>query len=79
MRVLYVSVGSKVSPRTLGSIIMASAVLVILSSRLLLYSAGTGVQVVLPGFRVRLFCFVQVKNVCRYGVCISWLHFCLCM
>ena len=35
-----------------------------------LYSAGSGVnrlQVVLSGFSVRLFCFVQVNTVCRYG------------
>ena len=39
-------------------------------SRLLLYSAGSGVnrvQVVLSGFSVRLFCFVQAKSFCRYG------------
>ena len=38
--------------------------LVILRPRLLLYSAGSGVnrvQVVLSGFCVRLFCFVQEK------------------
>ena len=37
---------------------------------MLLYSAGSGVnrvQVVLSGFSVRLFCFVQTKTVCRYG------------
>ena len=48
---------------------MTSAVLFILRSRLLLYSAGSGmnkVQVVLPGFSVRLFCFVQTKTLCRY-------------
>ena len=39
-------------------------------SILLLYSAVSGVnrvQVVLPGFSVRLFCFVHTKTVCRYG------------
>ena len=39
-------------------------------SRLLLYSAGSGVnkvQIVLSGFSVRLFCFVQAKTLCRYG------------
>ena len=49
---------------------MGSAVLFIFRSRLLLYSAGSGVnrvQVVLSGFSVRLFCFVQPKTVCRYG------------
>ena len=70
MCVLYVSFGSKVRPRTFGCVAMGSAVLFILRSRLLLYSAGSGVnrvQVVMSGFSVRLFCFVQAKIVCRYG------------
>ena len=51
---------------------MGSAVLVILKSRFLLYSAGSGVhrvQVVLglSEFNVRLFCFVQATTLCRYG------------
>ena len=53
---LYVSFGSKVRPRTFGCVAMGSAVLFILRSRLLLYSAGYGVnivQVVLSGFSVR--------------------------
>ena len=61
MCVLYVSVGSKVRLRALGCVIMGSAVVFILRSRLFLYSAGSGVnrvQVVLSGFSVRLFCFV---------------------
>ena len=70
MCVLYVSFGSKVRPRTFGCVAMGSAVLFILRSRLLLYYAGSGVnrvQVVLSGFSVRLFCFVQAKTLCRYG------------
>ena len=70
MCVLYVSFGSKVTPRTFGCVAMGSAVLFILRARLLLYSAGSGVntvQVVLSGFSVRLFCFVQAKTLCRYG------------
>ena len=39
MCVLYVSFGSKVRPRTFGCVAMGSAVLFILRSRLLLYSA----------------------------------------
>ena len=49
---------------------MCSKVLFIFRSRLLLYSAGSGVnrvQVVLYGFSVRLFCFVQAKTLCTYG------------
>ena len=64
------SFGSKVRPRTFGCVAIRSAVMFIFRSRLLLYSAGSGVnrvQVVLSGFSVRLFCFVQAKTLCRYG------------
>ena len=70
MCVLYVSAGPKVRPRTFWCVAMHSAVLLIFRSRLLLYYAGSGVnrvQVVLSGFSVRLFCFVQAKTVCWYG------------
>ena len=70
MCVLYVSFGSKVRPRTFGCVAMGSALLFIVRSRLLVYSAGSGVnrvQVVLAGFNKRLFCFVQAKTLCRYG------------
>ena len=56
---------SKVRPRTIGCVATGSAVLFILRSRLLLYSAASGVnsvQVVLSGFSVRLFCFVHAKT-----------------
>ena len=71
MCVLYVSFGSKVRPRTFGCVAMGSALLFIVRSRLLVYSAGSGVnrvQVVLSGFSRRLFCFVQAKTLCRYGM-----------
>ena len=59
-----------------------SAVLCILRSRLLLYSAGSGVntvQVVLSGYSVRLICVVQAKTLVCMVVCISWLHSsCVC-
>ena len=80
MCVLYVSFVSKVRPRTFGYVAMGSAVLFILRSRLLLYSAGSGVnkvQVDLSGLSVRLFCFVQAKTLCRYGFIYLWLHSCL--
>ena len=67
---LYVNFGSKVRPRTLGCIAMGSSVLFILSPRMLLYSVGSGVnrvQVVLSGFSMRLFCFVQAKPLCMNG------------
>ena len=69
MCVLYVSVGSKVIHRTFGCVTMG-ALLLIVRSRLLVYSAESGVnrvQVVLSGFSKRLFCFVQAKTLCRYG------------
>ena len=70
---LYVSFGSKVRPRTFGCVAMGSAELFILRSRLLLYSAGSGVnrvQVVLSGFSVVLFCPGKKLYVCMV-VCIS--------
>ena len=62
MCVLYVSFGSKVRTITFGWVAMGSALLFIVRSRLLVYSA-----VVLSGFSKRLFCFVQAKTLCRYG------------
>ena len=70
MCVLYVSFGSNVRPRTFGCIAISSALLFILRSRLLLYSAGPGmnrVQVVLSGFSVRLLSFLRAKVLCMYG------------
>ena len=69
MCVLYVSLRSKVRPRTFG-VAMGRALLFSDRSRLLVYSAGSGVnivQVFLSGFSKRLFCFVQAKTLCRYG------------
>ena len=80
MCVLDVSFGYKEIPRTFGCVVMGSIVLFSWSSRLLLYYAGSGVnrvQVVSSVFSVRLFCFVQVKNVCRHGCMYFWLHSCL--
>ena len=59
---------------------MGSAVLFILRSRLLLYSAGSGVnrvQFVLSGFSVRLFCFVQANTLSRY-VFLGCTRACVC-
>ena len=64
------SYGSKVSSRTIGCLVMGSVVLFVLRSRLLLYSAGAGVnrvQVVLSEFSVRLLRFVQATTLCKYG------------
>ena len=70
MCVMYVSFGSKVRPITFWCVAMGSALLFIVRSRLLVYSAGSGVNrviVVWSEFRKRLFCFVQAKTLCRYG------------
>ena len=74
MCVLYASCGSKVRPITFVCVSIGSAVLFILRSILLLYSAGSGVnrvQVILFGFTVRLFCFVKAKTLWMYG----WMYF----
>ena len=81
MCVLYVGFGSKVRPRTFGCVAMGSALLFIVRSRLLAYSAGSGVnrvQVVLSGFSKRLFCFVQANTLCRYG-CMHFLAVLVCV
>ena len=44
MCVLYVSFGSKVRLRTFGCVAMGSALLFIVRSRFLVYSAGSGVN-----------------------------------
>ena len=80
MCVLYVSFGSNVNPINFGCVAMGSAVLFILRSRFLVYSAGSGVnrvQVVLSGFIVRLLCFAQTKLYVGMVVYISLLHSCV--
>ena len=70
MCVMYVSFGCNVRSITFWCVAMGSAVLFILRSILLLYSEGSGVnrvQVVLFGFSVKLFCFVQAQTLCMYG------------
>ena len=69
MCVLYVSFGSKVRPRTFGCSAMGSVVVFILRSILLLYSVGSGVQVVLSGISVRLLYVLSRQN-CMY----IWLY-----
>ena len=84
MCVLNVSFGSKVRPRIFGCVTMGSALLFIVRSRLIVYSAGSGenrVHVVLSGFSKS--CFVLSRHNLYVGrvVCISWLHsyLCVCM
>ena len=58
MCALYVSFGCKVRPRTFRCVVMGSALLFIVMSRLLVYSAGSSVnrvEVVLSGFSMRFF------------------------
>ena len=56
MCVLYVSFGSKVRPITFGCVAMGSALLFIVRSRLLVYSAGSGVN------RVQVVCLDLVRG-----------------
>ena len=82
MFVLYVRFGSKVRPITFGCVAMRSAVLFILRSRMLLYSAESGVkrvQIVLSGFSVRFFVLSRQKLYAGMVVCICWLNSCLCV
>ena len=69
MSVLYVSFGFKLRPRTFGCVAMSNAVLFMLRSRFLLYSAGSGVNrvhVILSGFSVRLLKkYITIR--CGYG------------
>ena len=77
MYVLYMGFGSKVRPRTCGCVAMGSAVMLILRSKLFLYSTESGVnrvQVALSGFSVRLLCFIQEKLNVSVVVFISWPH-----
>ena len=79
---MCVSFWSKVRSRTFGCIAMGSVLLFIVRFRLLVYSAGSGVnrvQVVLSGFSKRLFCFVQAKTLCRYGCMYFLAALCLCV
>ena len=82
MCVLYMSFGSKVRPRTFGCVAMGSELLCIFRSRLLVYSARSGVnrvQVVLSGFSVRCFVLSRQKLSVGMVVYISCLHSCLCV
>ena len=75
MCVLYVSSESKVRPSTFRCVAMGSPVLFILRSRLLLYSAWSGVnrvQVALSGFRWIDVLFRQ-KLFVGMVVCLYWL------
>ena len=62
---------------------MCSALLCIFRSRLLVYSAGSGmnrVQVVLSGFCMRLFCLSRQKlSVGMLYIFISYTRACMCV
>ena len=61
---------------------MGIALVCMFRSRLLVYSAGSGVnrvQVVLSGFSMRLFCFSRQKLYVGMVVYVPWLHSCLCV
>ena len=79
---MNVSYGFKISPRSFGYVVIGSTVLYIMRFRLLVYSAGYGVnrvQVVLSGFSVRLLYFVQTNHYIGMVVFISWLHPSVCV
>jgi len=64
------SLGSKVTPRTLGFLLVGMVMLFMESDSWVLYSAGSGVKRVeedLSGFRMRSFWIVQSKMELRYG------------
>ena len=66
---LYVSLGSIVSPSIFGLMFMGSVMLSICSSSCVLYSAGSGVKrvhVVLSGLKMSFFVRVHVCISCRY-------------
>ena len=70
MCLLYVSLGSRVSPSIFGLMFMGSVMLSNCSSSCVLYSAGSRVKrvhVVLSGLRMRLFVGVHVCISCRYN------------
>ena len=69
MCLLYVSLGSRVSPSIFGLMCMGSVMLSICSLSYVLYSAGSGVKrvhVLLSELRMRLFVPVHVCISCRY-------------
>ena len=68
MCLLYVSLGSRVSPNIFGLMFMGSVVLSICSTSCVLYSAGSGVKRVhfFAGLRIRIFVCVHVCMFCRY-------------
>ena len=82
MCVLYVSLGSKVRCRTFGCVAMGSALLFIVMSRLLVYSAGSGVnrlQVVCLDLVRGCFVLSRKKLDVSMVICISWMHSYLCV
>ena len=66
---VYVSLGYKVRPRTFECVATGTAVLFILRPRLLVYSAGSGMN------RVQVVC-LEEKILCRF---FALLNSCLCV
>ena len=81
MCLLYVSLGSRVSPSIFGLMFMGSVMLSICSSNCVLYSAGSGVQrlhVVLSGLRIGLSESMYVFHLGKIG-CLLCLCHCVLM
>ena len=77
MCVLYVSLGSSVTPNIFWCVFMGSVVFYICRCSMVLYSAGSdanSVHVVLSG--LIMLSFVQVCNCCRYGCMYALAAFC---
>ena len=85
MCLLYVSLGSSVSPSILGLMFMGSVMLSICSSSCVLYSTRSGVKrvhVVLSGLIMRLFVCVYLCISCRFDWMFAFAMFmslCCCL
>ena len=82
MCLLYVSLGSRVSPSIFGLMFMVSVMLSLCSSNCMLYFSGSGVKrvhVVLSVLRIRLFVRVHVCISCRYDWLFALATFMLCV
>ena len=72
--VLYVSLGSSITPNIFRCVLMGSGVLSICRCSLVLYFVGPGVnsvQGVLSVLSMRLLSFINVCNCCVYVVCVD--------
>ena len=69
---LYVSLGSEVSPSIFGLMFMGSEMLSIFSSSCVLYSAGSGVHVCISCRYDRMFAFAMFMSWCVDGMVMAY-------